>query len=148
MLRHDFLLRYIYLKLRFLNNNFLVYLLLAFKGMKMVRLLTEFRLLSPVFSSSNLSVRRPVLIIFAKSYSQERITYFYEIKYRNYCISWAVYFVYFFSTKSYIASEIPFAYSSNVANFTTALKVFDFLEIFRFHFCIRDIYPLTTNVNR
>ena len=60
----------------------------------------------------------------------------------------SILFCIFFSTKSYSASEIPFAYSSNVANFTTSLKVFDFLEIFRFNFCIRDIYPLTTNVNR
>ena len=107
MLRHDFLLKYIYLKPRFLNNNFLVYLLLAFKGMKMVRLLTEFRLLSPVFSSSNLSVRRPVLIIFAKSYSQERVTYFYEIKYRNYCISWAFCFVYFFQRNLTVPLKSP-----------------------------------------
>ena len=107
MLRHDFLLKYIYLKLRFLNNNFLVYLLLAFKGMKMVRLLTEFRLLSPVFSSSNLSVRRPVLIIFAKSYSQERVTYFYEIKCRNYCISWAFCFVYFFQRNLTVPLKSP-----------------------------------------
>ena len=58
-------------------------------------------------ASSNLPVIPLVLVIFVKSYSYYRVTYFYMIKWWNYCISRAFCLVYFLSTKSYSAPETP-----------------------------------------